>query len=154
MVPVVPPKSNRVDPWRYDGALYKKRNEIERLFRRLKPQGLPPHLLPLRETGLRVPRFPLLRSYRRSAQIVLTRPSWLRFPTIHITDLRHAYNARSATSLASSRMHIPNTSAYLPVMVLHRYLRRAISFIRARCDSQSEGGAQLSSFARSALELK
>lgn len=36
MVPVVPPKSNRVDPWRYDKALYKKRNEIERLFRRLK----------------------------------------------------------------------------------------------------------------------
>ena len=36
MVPVVPPKSNRVDPWHYDRALYKKRNEIERLFRRLK----------------------------------------------------------------------------------------------------------------------
>jgi len=36
MVPVVPPKSNRVDPWRYDRALYRKRNEIERLFRRLK----------------------------------------------------------------------------------------------------------------------
>lgn len=36
MVPVVPPKSNRVEPWAYDKALYKKRNEIERLFRRLK----------------------------------------------------------------------------------------------------------------------
>src|SRR5665213_1657178 len=36
MVPVVPPKSNRVDPWAYDRALYTKRNEIERLFRRLK----------------------------------------------------------------------------------------------------------------------
>jgi transposase len=36
MVPVVPPKSNRKDPWEYDRALYKKRNEIERLFRRLK----------------------------------------------------------------------------------------------------------------------
>jgi transposase len=36
MVPVVPPKSNRVDPQRYDQALYKKRNEIERFFRRLK----------------------------------------------------------------------------------------------------------------------
>jgi transposase len=31
-----PPKSNRVEPWAYDKALYKKRNEIERLFRRLK----------------------------------------------------------------------------------------------------------------------
>jgi transposase len=40
MVPVVPPKSNRVDPWRYDRARYKKRNEIERLFRRLKGHAL------------------------------------------------------------------------------------------------------------------
>ena len=36
MIPVVPPKSNRVHPWAYNRALYKKRNEIERLFRRLK----------------------------------------------------------------------------------------------------------------------
>lgn len=36
MMPVVPPKSNRIEPWDYDRALYKKRNEIERLFRRLK----------------------------------------------------------------------------------------------------------------------
>jgi transposase len=36
MIPVVPPKSNRLEPWDYDHAVYKKRNEIERLFRRLK----------------------------------------------------------------------------------------------------------------------
>lgn len=36
MTPVVPPKSNRLHPWDYDRAIYKKRNEIERLFRRLK----------------------------------------------------------------------------------------------------------------------
>ena len=36
MIPVVPPKSNRIEPWAYDRAPYKKRNEIERLFRRLK----------------------------------------------------------------------------------------------------------------------
>jgi len=36
MIPVVPPKSNRIHPWDYDRAIYKKRNEIERLFRRLK----------------------------------------------------------------------------------------------------------------------
>ena len=35
-VPVVPPKSNRVYPWEYDRELYKKRNEVERLFRRLE----------------------------------------------------------------------------------------------------------------------
>ena len=34
--PVVPPKDNRREPWEYDRELYKKRNEIERLFRRLK----------------------------------------------------------------------------------------------------------------------
>jgi len=36
MIPVVPPKCNRLHPWDYDRELYKKRNEIERLFRRLK----------------------------------------------------------------------------------------------------------------------
>ena len=35
-LPVVPPKCNRLEPWQYDKAMYKKRNEIERLFRRLK----------------------------------------------------------------------------------------------------------------------
>jgi transposase len=36
MIPVVPPLSTRRDPWEYDRDLYKKRNEVERLFRRLK----------------------------------------------------------------------------------------------------------------------
>ena len=36
MIPVVPLKSNRIDPWEYDRELYRKRNEVERLFRRLK----------------------------------------------------------------------------------------------------------------------
>ena len=35
-VPVVPPKKNRLEPWEYDKELYKRRNEIERLFLRLK----------------------------------------------------------------------------------------------------------------------
>lgn len=34
--PVVPPKSNRKDPWEYDKEVYKRRNVVERLFRRLK----------------------------------------------------------------------------------------------------------------------
>jgi transposase len=33
---VVPPKANAVYKWEYDKELYKKRNEIERFFRRLK----------------------------------------------------------------------------------------------------------------------
>ena len=36
MIPVVPPKSNRREPWECDRELYKKRNQVERLFRRLK----------------------------------------------------------------------------------------------------------------------
>jgi len=36
IVPVVPPKTNRLTKWEYDKELYKKRNEVERLFRRLK----------------------------------------------------------------------------------------------------------------------
>ncbi|MGA7180717.1 MAG: transposase, partial [Thiobacillaceae bacterium] len=35
-IPVVPPKSNRVEPWEYNKIMYRRRNEIERLFRRLK----------------------------------------------------------------------------------------------------------------------
>ena len=35
-MPVVPPKSNRKNPWIYDKALYKLRNQVERLFRRIK----------------------------------------------------------------------------------------------------------------------
>ena len=35
-IPVVPPKSNRKNPWNYDKQLYKQRNQVERLFRRIK----------------------------------------------------------------------------------------------------------------------
>ena len=34
--PVVPPLRTRIEPWEYDREMYKRRNEIERLFRRLK----------------------------------------------------------------------------------------------------------------------
>ena len=34
--PVVPPRKTRLDPWEYDRQMYKRRNEVERLFRRLK----------------------------------------------------------------------------------------------------------------------
>ena len=36
MTPVVPPKANRKAEWNYDRETYKRRNEIERLFRRFK----------------------------------------------------------------------------------------------------------------------
>jgi transposase len=35
-IAVVPPTSNRIAPWEYNRIMYKRRNEIERLFRRLK----------------------------------------------------------------------------------------------------------------------
>ena len=34
--PVVPPLKTRRNPWTYDREIYKRRNEVERLFRRLK----------------------------------------------------------------------------------------------------------------------
>ena len=34
--PIVPPKSNRKSPWIFDKVLYKSRNNIERLFRKIK----------------------------------------------------------------------------------------------------------------------
>ena len=34
--PVVPPNPNRLEPWAYDRIAYRRRNQIERLFRRLK----------------------------------------------------------------------------------------------------------------------
>jgi transposase len=36
LVPVVPPHPLRVQKWEIDKAMYRRRNEIERLFRRLK----------------------------------------------------------------------------------------------------------------------
>ena len=34
--PVVPPKANRLTKWDYDRTINKRRNAVERLFRRLK----------------------------------------------------------------------------------------------------------------------
>ena len=31
-----PPRKTRLDPWDYDRQLYKRRNEVDRRFRRLK----------------------------------------------------------------------------------------------------------------------
>jgi len=36
MLPVVPPKSNRKEPWEYDKELYKGRNVVERNFLNIK----------------------------------------------------------------------------------------------------------------------
>ena len=35
-IPVVPPSPKRLEPWQYDKQLYKRRNEVGRLFRLLK----------------------------------------------------------------------------------------------------------------------
>ncbi len=35
-IPVVPPLQTRLELWEYDREMYKRRNEVERLFRRLK----------------------------------------------------------------------------------------------------------------------
>jgi len=35
-IPVMPPRPQRPEPWPYDKAMYRRRNEIERLFRKRK----------------------------------------------------------------------------------------------------------------------
>lgn len=35
-IPIVPPLKTRIEPWEYDREMYKRRNEAERLFRRLR----------------------------------------------------------------------------------------------------------------------
>jgi transposase len=67
-IPVVPPRPNRLEPWQYDKAMYRRRNEIERLFRRA--QGLSSHLLALRQTRSSLSRLPPLCSNCRSAQVL------------------------------------------------------------------------------------
>ena len=74
-IPVVPPLATRIEPWEYDREMYKRRNEVERLFRRLTG---PPNLLPLRETRPHVPRLHQLRSGRRWTAVVLTGPSQMK----------------------------------------------------------------------------
>ncbi len=34
-IPVAPPMKTPIEPWEYDRAMYKRRNEVERLFRRM-----------------------------------------------------------------------------------------------------------------------
>ena len=48
MIPVVPPKTNRKNQWEYDKALYRRRNEVERFFRRLKYSRR--YFYPIRQT--------------------------------------------------------------------------------------------------------
>jgi transposase len=35
-IAIVPPRCDRKQPWDYDPQLYKRRSEVERLFRRIK----------------------------------------------------------------------------------------------------------------------
>lgn len=35
-IPVLLSKKTRIEPWEHDREMYKRRNEVERLFRRLK----------------------------------------------------------------------------------------------------------------------
>ena len=72
MIPVVPPKSNRLHPWDYDHALYKKRNEIEAAIP--PAQRLPPYLLTFRKTRRRISSVPVLRAHCRSPEISVNTP--------------------------------------------------------------------------------
>ena len=62
VIPVVPPKSNRLNPWDYDHAVYKtQRNRTP-----VPPaKRFPSYLLPLRETRRPLSRVSLIRTHRR-----------------------------------------------------------------------------------------
>ena len=66
--PVVPPLKTRREPWEYNREIYKRRNEIERLFRRLK--GFRRIFISLRETRCAVPRLRPLRTHLRYRVLV------------------------------------------------------------------------------------
>lgn len=68
MIPVVPPKSNRREPWSYSRQLYRKRNEVERLFRRLK--GFRRILSRFEKTRCCLYGFYLFRIHRRGSALV------------------------------------------------------------------------------------
>ncbi len=72
-IPVVPPKTSRLEPWEYDRAMYNKRNEIQRLFRWLKE--FVEYILKIRQTGCHLSLIYPFRPYCRSTQVVLTGPS-------------------------------------------------------------------------------
>lgn len=65
--PAALPKTNRKAQWDDDQDLYKRRNEVERLFRR--PKGFSPDLLTLREAQHHVQGFLELRSNLRHDQV-------------------------------------------------------------------------------------
>src|SRR5450631_2283952 len=74
LIPVVPPLSTRVAPWTYSKAWYRRRNEIERLFRRLK--GFRRIFSRFDKLDLMFIAFIYLCSHRGSTtSVVLTRPS-------------------------------------------------------------------------------
>ena len=72
-IPVVPPLSTKIEPWEYDREMYKRRNEVERLFRRLK--GFRRIFSRFEKLRRDVPRLHQLRADRRWPTFVLTGPS-------------------------------------------------------------------------------
>ena len=70
--PVVPPLKTRTDPWEYDREMYKRRNEVERLFRRLK--GYRRIFSRFEKLDDDVHRLHPLRAHLRRAEVSVNRP--------------------------------------------------------------------------------
>ncbi len=108
--PVVLPECNRELPWTCDRELYKRRNEIERLFRRLTPTAAcsPASTNSTRFTSAFVPR-----TCSGVAPAVLTDPSGIsavdtfyprRSPWPLLGDGVHAYTCRSGSARIRDRI--------------------------------------------------
>jgi transposase len=70
-IPVVPRKRDRVKPWAYDKIMYRRRNEVERLFRRLKGFR---HVFFASTSSSHFRGVHPLRAHNRGTAVVLTRP--------------------------------------------------------------------------------
>ncbi len=102
MVPIVPPKSNRVDPWRYDfkGAL--TQTERDRTPLQKAQRSRPSSPASRNWTASSLPS--LLRPHRRSSQILLTRSRFLH-RILHLPAVDPTAGCRSSTAFALSRWH-------------------------------------------------
>ena len=73
----VPPKKSRKNPWKYDKEMYKKRNEVERLFRRLKGYHL--SLLSIRQTGCDIYGIHRIPLHLQHAPLASTHPNYAKW---------------------------------------------------------------------------
>ena len=93
MNPIVPPNKSRKAPWKCDKELYRKRNEAEGLFLRLKGNRL--SLLPFGQVGCEIHGLHNIRSHLQHAPLVSTHSSLMTWVDLGVFFLRSKTNSIS-----------------------------------------------------------